>query len=137
VSPVRYELGFYIPEDDILYSHRRENLKSYIIYQFDCITLVSPLNTITKILGLIVAELCKSLVCLESSFACIPRLKDSIMKRTEACIKVAHGYAAVNTCEQLRFSTWQHIHNISLLKSKWSPQHQWAFTGTSNLDVSH
>jgi hypothetical protein len=29
VSPVRYELGFYIPED-ILRSHRCENLKSYI-----------------------------------------------------------------------------------------------------------
>jgi hypothetical protein len=29
VSPVKYELGFYIPEDDIL-SHCRENLKSYI-----------------------------------------------------------------------------------------------------------
>jgi hypothetical protein len=29
VSPVRYELG-YIPEDGILHSHRRENLKSYI-----------------------------------------------------------------------------------------------------------
>jgi hypothetical protein len=25
-----YELGFYIPEDDILHSHRRGNLKSYI-----------------------------------------------------------------------------------------------------------
>jgi hypothetical protein len=31
VSPVRYELGFYIPEDDILHSHRRENLKSYMV----------------------------------------------------------------------------------------------------------
>jgi hypothetical protein len=31
VSPVRYALGFYIPEDDILHSYRRENLKSYII----------------------------------------------------------------------------------------------------------
>jgi hypothetical protein len=30
VSPVRYELGLYIPEDDILHSNRRENLKSYI-----------------------------------------------------------------------------------------------------------
>jgi hypothetical protein len=30
MSPVKYELGFYIPEDDILYSQRRENLKSYI-----------------------------------------------------------------------------------------------------------
>jgi hypothetical protein len=29
VSPVKYELGFYIPEDTILHSHRRENLKSY------------------------------------------------------------------------------------------------------------
>jgi hypothetical protein len=30
VSPVKYELGVYIAEDDILRSHRRENLKSYI-----------------------------------------------------------------------------------------------------------
>jgi hypothetical protein len=30
VSPVKYELGVYIPEDGILHSHRRENLKSYI-----------------------------------------------------------------------------------------------------------
>jgi hypothetical protein len=31
VSHVKYELGFYIPEDDILHSHWRENLKSYIV----------------------------------------------------------------------------------------------------------
>jgi hypothetical protein len=31
VSPVKYELGFYIPEDDILRSHRCGNLESYII----------------------------------------------------------------------------------------------------------
>jgi hypothetical protein len=30
VSPVKYELGFYIPEDGVLHSHGRENLKSYI-----------------------------------------------------------------------------------------------------------
>jgi hypothetical protein len=30
VSPVRYELGFYIPEDGILHDHCLENLKSYI-----------------------------------------------------------------------------------------------------------
>jgi hypothetical protein len=30
MSPVRYELGFYIPEDGILYSHHCENLKPYI-----------------------------------------------------------------------------------------------------------
>jgi hypothetical protein len=28
VSPVKYELGFYTPEDDILRSDRRENLRS-------------------------------------------------------------------------------------------------------------
>jgi hypothetical protein len=31
MSPVRYELGFYIPEDDILHGHRRENIKSEIV----------------------------------------------------------------------------------------------------------
>jgi hypothetical protein len=30
VSPVKYELAIYIPQDDILHSHRRENLKSYL-----------------------------------------------------------------------------------------------------------
>jgi hypothetical protein len=30
MSPVKYELGFYIPEDVILHSHLRENHKSYI-----------------------------------------------------------------------------------------------------------
>jgi hypothetical protein len=30
VFPARYELGSYIPEDRILHSHRRENLKYYI-----------------------------------------------------------------------------------------------------------
>jgi hypothetical protein len=30
VSPVKYELGFYILEGYILHGHRRENLKSYI-----------------------------------------------------------------------------------------------------------
>jgi hypothetical protein len=29
VSPVKYELGFYIPLDGILHTHRRGNLKSY------------------------------------------------------------------------------------------------------------
>jgi hypothetical protein len=31
VSPVRYELGFYIPEDDNLHGHGRKNLKAYIV----------------------------------------------------------------------------------------------------------
>jgi hypothetical protein len=28
--PVRYERGFYVPEDGILHSYRREHLKTYI-----------------------------------------------------------------------------------------------------------
>jgi hypothetical protein len=28
---VKYKLGFYIPEDDILHSHRSENLRSYTL----------------------------------------------------------------------------------------------------------
>jgi hypothetical protein len=31
VPPVKYELGCYIPEDGILHSHRRENLKYYTV----------------------------------------------------------------------------------------------------------
>jgi hypothetical protein len=34
VSPVRYKLGFYIPEDDILHSHLRENLNSFKAARF-------------------------------------------------------------------------------------------------------
>jgi hypothetical protein len=30
VSPVRYELSFYIPEDDIFHSQHHEKLNSYI-----------------------------------------------------------------------------------------------------------
>jgi hypothetical protein len=30
VSPVKYEMGSHIPENDILRSHGRDNLKSYI-----------------------------------------------------------------------------------------------------------
>jgi hypothetical protein len=29
VSPVKYKLAFYIPEDDILHSDSREHLKTY------------------------------------------------------------------------------------------------------------
>jgi hypothetical protein len=31
VSPVKYKLGFYIPEDGIFHSHRRKALKYYTI----------------------------------------------------------------------------------------------------------
>jgi hypothetical protein len=34
MSPVRYELGFYIPEDGILHSHRRKPQNLYYSMQF-------------------------------------------------------------------------------------------------------
>jgi hypothetical protein len=40
VSPVRYELGFYIPEDDILHSLRRENS--------EILRNIYPLDTVTE-----------------------------------------------------------------------------------------
>jgi hypothetical protein len=42
VSPVKYELGSYIPEDGILHSHRRESLKSYV---FICLVLIASCRT--------------------------------------------------------------------------------------------
>jgi hypothetical protein len=52
VSPVKYELWSYIPEDGILHSDRREHLSSYIafrtlpIWQFCFMTVahLSPLH---------------------------------------------------------------------------------------------
>jgi hypothetical protein len=43
MSPVKYELGFYIPEDDILHGHRRVNLKSYsFVLVYTSKSYVSP-----------------------------------------------------------------------------------------------
>jgi hypothetical protein len=33
VSPVKYGLGFYIPEDDILHSHRSEKLRYLSVFR--------------------------------------------------------------------------------------------------------
>jgi hypothetical protein len=49
--PVRYELGFHIPEDDILHSHRRENFKSYIIKYIVFSSLIYPNTPREKIGG--------------------------------------------------------------------------------------
>jgi hypothetical protein len=38
MSPVKYELCSYIPVDDILLSHRREDAKSYGLHSIPCIT---------------------------------------------------------------------------------------------------
>jgi hypothetical protein len=38
--PVRYELDFYMPEDEILRSHRREKLKYYMNLIRSCSSLI-------------------------------------------------------------------------------------------------
>jgi hypothetical protein len=54
VSPVKYKLGFYIPEDDILHSHRRENVKSYmslnLINEAHIITVCMKFETVSPFL---------------------------------------------------------------------------------------
>jgi hypothetical protein len=32
MSPVKYKLGFYIPDDDITHSYRRGNIRFYIAF---------------------------------------------------------------------------------------------------------
>jgi hypothetical protein len=52
MSPVRYELGFYIPEDDILHIYRLENLKSYIDTNVSKTPDVSLLRIVTSVITL-------------------------------------------------------------------------------------
>jgi hypothetical protein len=40
VSPVKYKLGFYIPEDGMNHNHHCENLKSYIVLKV-CVSVIS------------------------------------------------------------------------------------------------
>jgi hypothetical protein len=47
---VKYELGFYIPEDDILHSHSRENLKSYILKLDNSLLWQRVMNVINPML---------------------------------------------------------------------------------------
>jgi hypothetical protein len=47
--PVRYELGFHVPEDGILNSRRRETLKCYIIARI--ISISSSNNNSSSILS--------------------------------------------------------------------------------------
>jgi hypothetical protein len=51
VSPVRYEPGFYIPEDGILHSHRRENLKSYIFSELCNICPGLGISSVSELYG--------------------------------------------------------------------------------------
>jgi hypothetical protein len=46
VSPVRYELGFSISEDDILHSHFRENLKCFKVDRTFVVCIRSASNSV-------------------------------------------------------------------------------------------
>jgi hypothetical protein len=76
---VKYELGFYIPEDDILHSHRREHLKSYIALT-GWTLYVSPVKY----------ELC--FISQKSALSLVTAVETSNLTytaRTAACIAVA------------------------------------------------
>jgi hypothetical protein len=51
VSPVRYELSYYIAEEDIVHSHRRENLKYSIFRAFTWKTFVYEFHLRDNISG--------------------------------------------------------------------------------------
>jgi hypothetical protein len=62
VFPVKYELAFCIPEDDILHSDCRENLKSYVIIVSDIWQVeVNLLNVFTPALSTLRQRSCLSL----------------------------------------------------------------------------
>jgi hypothetical protein len=76
VSPVRYEMGFYIPEDDILHSHCRENLKSYK----------------EGVLGRYIATQEQRLTsCRQSNFSCFCVSRDSLPVSVEQYRNTEHG----------------------------------------------
>jgi hypothetical protein len=56
VSPVRYYQGFYIPEDGILHSHRRENLESYIALTACALWRRRNVSTVKYELSLYISE---------------------------------------------------------------------------------
>jgi hypothetical protein len=56
VSPVRYELGFYVPEDDILHSHCRKDLISYIELTGGAICRTHNVSPVRYELGIYIPE---------------------------------------------------------------------------------
>jgi hypothetical protein len=57
VSAVKYELGFYIPEDGILHSHRHQNLRSYLLkppyFRESCRTALCTLSGSSSVITLL------------------------------------------------------------------------------------
>jgi 5-methylcytosine-specific restriction endonuclease McrBC GTP-binding regulatory subunit McrB len=60
VSPVKYEVGFFIPEGDILHNHCSGNLKSYKNLLFYLHVLIKVLDNINRSLNCCGSGLCPS-----------------------------------------------------------------------------
>jgi hypothetical protein len=56
MSPVKYELGSYIPEDGILHSHCRESLRSYVALPGSTLKLRRNVSPVKYELGFYIPE---------------------------------------------------------------------------------
>jgi hypothetical protein len=96
VSPVKYELGLYIPEDGILHSHCRENLKSYNVFCLFTRTVLFPMYSV--------------LSDISSVLLCILRHKFPIYN----CYKPIHNKWASKLWRQGDASTQSIAENLAL-----------------------
>jgi hypothetical protein len=84
VSPVKYELGFYITEDDILHSHRCEKLKFYTgshlistriyIGDYNFVNLIVAFDSVNLQLPYIGAVNIAVMLCLSCGMSCSLRV---------------------------------------------------------------
>jgi hypothetical protein len=81
VSPVRYELGLYIPDDDILHSHRRENLRSHTLSLCPSLHVSHPYRTTRKITN--------SAPCLESAGSVTGSCDKPVVAKPSSCMLLA------------------------------------------------
>jgi hypothetical protein len=72
VFPVRYKLGFYVPEDDILHSHCCENFKSYTSTTFFLAVRIVSSHYISPFIL--------------SSNRCLITLDNSLLSHLDACL---------------------------------------------------
>jgi hypothetical protein len=65
--PMRFQLCFYIPEDGILHSYRRESLKSYKFTIACCETLLRP----AVVLKLLPQHVCRIIHASYDKYRCV------------------------------------------------------------------
>jgi hypothetical protein len=65
MSPVKYELGFYIPEDGNLHSHCREHLTSYINHISSQTLMWVAVAVNTKVCYVISVSVINELFCMK------------------------------------------------------------------------